>query len=75
VYTRNREHVAPGASPTPGVFTEAAQRGEVVGRVNLTNIAGGVFHNASLGYWVDYRHTGAGVAAAAIRSPSSATPT
>ena len=41
--------------------------GEVVGRVNLTNIARGVFQNASLGYWVDHRHTGRGVASAAVR--------
>jgi ribosomal-protein-alanine N-acetyltransferase len=41
--------------------------GEAVGRVNLTNIARGVFQNASLGYWVDHRHTGRGVASAAVR--------
>jgi [ribosomal protein S5]-alanine N-acetyltransferase len=41
--------------------------GEVVGRVNLTNIARGVFQNASLGYWVDQRHIGRGVASAAVR--------
>jgi ribosomal-protein-alanine N-acetyltransferase len=40
---------------------------EVVGRLNLTNIARGVFQNASLGYWVDHRHTGHGVASAAVR--------
>ena len=40
---------------------------EAVGRVNLTNIARGVFQNASLGYWVDHRHTGRGVASAAVR--------
>lgn len=40
--------------------------GEVVGRVNLTNIARGVFQNASLGYWVDHRHTGRGIATAAV---------
>jgi ribosomal-protein-alanine N-acetyltransferase len=41
--------------------------GEVVGRVNLTNIARGPFQNASLGYWVDHRHTGRGLATAAVR--------
>ena len=41
--------------------------GEVVGRVNLTNVARGVFQNASLGYWVDHLHTGRGVASAAVR--------
>jgi ribosomal-protein-alanine N-acetyltransferase len=41
--------------------------GEVVGRVNLTNVARGPFQNASLGYWVDHRHTGRGLATAAVR--------
>ena len=40
---------------------------EVVGRVNLSNITRGVFQNASLGYWVDHRHTGRGLATAAVR--------
>jgi hypothetical protein len=40
---------------------------EVVGRVNLTNIARGVFQNASLSYWVDHRHISRGVAIAAVR--------
>ena len=39
---------------------------EVVGRVNLSNIARGVFQNANLGYWVDHRHTGRGLATAAV---------
>ncbi|HEU5039007.1 MAG TPA: GNAT family N-acetyltransferase [Nocardioides sp.] len=40
---------------------------EVAGRLNLTNIARGVFQSASLGYWVDHRHTGRGLATAAVR--------
>ncbi|WP_036571425.1 GNAT family N-acetyltransferase [Nocardioides sp. URHA0032] len=40
--------------------------GEVVARVNLTNVARGPFQNASLGYWVDHRHTGRGLATAAV---------
>ncbi|MFC4786318.1 GNAT family N-acetyltransferase [Nocardioides sp. MAHUQ-72] len=40
---------------------------EVVGRVNLTNLARGVSQNASLGYWVDHRHTGRGIATAAVQ--------
>jgi [ribosomal protein S5]-alanine N-acetyltransferase len=40
---------------------------DVAGRVNLTNIARGVFQNASLGYWVDHRHTGRGLATAAVQ--------
>ncbi len=39
---------------------------EVVGRVNLTNIVRGAFQNASLGYWVDHRHTRRGLASAAV---------
>jgi ribosomal-protein-alanine N-acetyltransferase len=41
---------------------------EVVGRANLTNIARGVFQSASLGYWVDHRHTRRGIATAAVQS-------
>ena len=40
---------------------------EVVGRVNLSNIARGVFQNANLGYWVDHHHTGRGVATVMVR--------
>jgi ribosomal-protein-alanine N-acetyltransferase len=42
------------------------QGDEVVGRVNLSNIVRGVFQNANLGYWVDHRHTGRGLATAAV---------
>lgn len=35
--------------------------------MNLTNIARGPFQNASLGYWVDHRHTGRGLSTAAVR--------
>lgn len=41
---------------------------EIVGRANLTNITRGAFQNASLGYWVDHRHTRRGVATAAVQS-------
>lgn len=41
---------------------------QVVGRVNLSNIARGAFQNANLGYWVDGRHTGRGLATAAVRA-------
>ena len=40
---------------------------EVVGRANLTKIVRGVFQSASLGYWVDHRHTRRGIATAAVR--------
>lgn len=65
-----REHVT-GA-------LEATQRGglaswlvwhdqAVVGRVTLSNVVRGVFQSCSLGYWVDHRHTGRGVATGAVR--------
>jgi [ribosomal protein S5]-alanine N-acetyltransferase len=41
---------------------------EVVGRTQLTRITRGVFQSASLGYWVDHRHTRRGIATAAVRS-------
>lgn len=40
--------------------------GEIVGRVNLTDIVRGAFCNAHLGYWVDARLTGRGVMTAAV---------
>lgn len=40
---------------------------DVVGRINLSNIARGPFQSASLGYWVDHGHNGRGIATAAVR--------
>ncbi|MGI9821896.1 GNAT family N-acetyltransferase [Agromyces sp. Marseille-Q5079] len=39
---------------------------EIVGRVNLSDIVRGVFLNANLGYWVDGRLTGRGLATTAV---------
>lgn len=39
---------------------------DVVGRVNLNNIARGVFQNGSVGYWVDREHVGRGLATALV---------
>jgi ribosomal-protein-alanine N-acetyltransferase len=39
---------------------------EIVGRVNLTDIVRGAFQNANLGYWVDHRLTGRGLATMAV---------
>ena len=40
--------------------------GGVVGRVNLNSIIRGAFQSASVGYWVDGRRTGEGLATAAV---------
>lgn len=42
--------------------------GQVVGRLNLTNIVRGVLQSANVGYWVDHEHTGRGLATAAVDS-------
>lgn len=40
--------------------------GDVVGRVSLNNIVRGVLSSASVGYWVDARHTRRGLASALV---------
>lgn len=50
------------------IWHGSGQDAEVVGRVNLSNIARGAFQSANLGYWVDHRHTGRGLATAAVRA-------
>ncbi|RLP83944.1 N-acetyltransferase [Mycetocola lacteus] len=47
----------------PVVLTRGS---EIVGRSALTGITRGVFQNAALGYWVDERLTGRGVATALV---------
>ncbi len=42
--------------------------GRPAGRVNLNNVVRGAFDSADLGYWVDERHQGRGVATAAVRA-------
>ena len=39
---------------------------EIVGRVNLSDIVRGAFQNAHLGYWVDHRLVGRGIATMAV---------
>lgn len=39
---------------------------EIVGRVNLSDLVRGAFQNAHLGYWIDFRYTGRGLATAAV---------
>ncbi|MET4158672.1 GNAT family N-acetyltransferase [Agromyces sp. PvR057] len=38
---------------------------EIIGRVNLSDIVRGAFQNAHLGYWIDHRLTGRGLATTA----------
>lgn len=40
--------------------------GDVVGRVSLNNIVRGVLASATVGYWVDHRHTRRGLASALV---------
>jgi len=40
--------------------------GDVVGRVSLNNVVRGVLSSASVGYWVDHRHTRRGLASALV---------
>ncbi|UOQ88203.1 GNAT family N-acetyltransferase [Agromyces endophyticus] len=40
--------------------------GEIVGRLNLSDLVRGVFQNANLGYWVDGRLNGRGLATTAV---------
>ncbi|WP_277210869.1 GNAT family N-acetyltransferase [Isoptericola croceus] len=42
--------------------------GEVVGRVNVNDIVGGVFQNGHLGYWIDGALAGRGIMTAAVRA-------
>lgn len=41
-------------------------RGEVVGRITVTNIVRGPFRSGSLGYWVGEAYNGRGLASAAV---------
>ena len=58
------ESAAEGRS-LPLVITDGD---EVIGRVNLSNIVRGAAQSASLGYWVDARYAGRGIATAAVRA-------
>lgn len=42
--------------------------GEIVGRVNVTDVVRGVFQNGHLGYWVDGALAGRGIMTAAVRA-------
>lgn len=42
--------------------------GEIVGRVNVNDVVGGVFQNGHLGYWVDGALAGRGIMTAAVQA-------
>ena len=48
------------------IVAKGADGDEIVGRVNLSDIVRGVFLNAYLGYWIDARYTGRGLATTAV---------
>lgn len=50
----------------PFVIVDEAD--EVVGRINLNNIVRGASQSASLGYWLDQKSGGRGLATAAVRA-------
>lgn len=51
----------------PLVLASGEEAGaEIVGRVNLSDLVRGVFQNAHLGYWVDGRLSGRGLATTAV---------
>ncbi|MFN8081164.1 MAG: GNAT family protein [Kineosporiaceae bacterium] len=43
-----------------------SETGEVAGRINLNTIVRGPFQSCSMGYWLDERHTGRGLASRAV---------
>nr|WP_022893951.1 GNAT family N-acetyltransferase [Agromyces subbeticus] len=39
---------------------------DIIGRINLSDVVRGAFQNAHLGYWIDARYTGRGLATTAV---------
>ncbi|MDR6226126.1 GNAT family N-acetyltransferase [Desmospora profundinema] len=48
-----------------GVFLP--ENGRLIGRVNLSNVVRGAWHNATIGYFLDQRYTGKGLMRDAVR--------
>ena len=55
-----------GSSLPLVVVATGGDADEIIGRVNLSDIVRGVFLNANLGYWIDVRYTGRGLATTAV---------
>ncbi|MEV0954125.1 GNAT family N-acetyltransferase [Promicromonospora sp. NPDC050249] len=50
------------------LYTVLEVDGEIVGRLNLTDIVRGAFENGHVGYWLDARFTGQGLMTRAIEA-------
>lgn len=57
-----------GRSLPMAIWLEDGRTEQLVGRLTLAGITRGAFESASLGYWVDHRRTGRGIATHAVRA-------